>query len=88
MDFFNKLERNQIYNRQNTHLCKLLGIYENLGVIKKATLNLICGIKDMIHRKKAGAVQGLEREVQLHLKRFRELEADIAAYLLDTLEHS
>lgn len=45
-------------------------------------------ITSLIQGKKTGMVHGLELEVQLHLKRFRELEADIAAYLLETMEHS
>ncbi|MDC6386304.1 hypothetical protein D2V93_17805 [Flagellimonas taeanensis] len=93
-----RMERNhEVIQRLSKKLCsytcepkcpssfeKYNDLKRNFKLFEKYQKNIM----DLIHRKKAGAVQGLEREVQLHLKRFRELEADIASYLLDTLEHS
>lgn len=44
-------------------------------------------IMSMIQRKKGGTVYGLDRDIQLHLKRFKQMEGDIADYLLDMGDH-
>lgn len=40
-------------------------------------------LMELLQQKKNGLSDSLEKEIQQHLKRYRELESAIAAYLLD-----
>lgn len=93
-----RMERNhEVIQRLSKKLCsytyepkcpssfeKYNDLKRNFKLFEKYQKNIM----DLIHRKKIGAVQGLELEVQLHLKRFKQLETEIASYLLETMEHS
>ncbi|MER3373111.1 MAG: hypothetical protein RIM83_00580 [Allomuricauda sp.] len=43
-------------------------------------------IVELLKTKKDGAPE-LDRKIELHLERFKQLEKDIAGYLLDTQKH-
>lgn len=39
-------------------------------------------------KQKRGMAKNLQKDIQLHLERFKQLEQDMAAYILDTNQYS
>ncbi|MEP4947911.1 MAG: hypothetical protein ABJU26_10240, partial [Flavobacteriaceae bacterium] len=87
-----RMERNnsiiqQLFKKLNSYTCeptssscfeKLYELKNNFKVFSNQQTHI-----DQLLKQKQGMAGGLKKDIQLHLNRFKELEKDMASYLLE-----
>lgn len=91
-----RLERNnkviqRLSRKLNSYTCEPNNpsCFEKMYEIKNSFKNFAkhqAHIVELLKTKKDGAPE-LDRKIELHLERFKQLEKDIAGYLLETQQH-
>ena len=92
-----KIERNnniiqRLSKKLNSYTCEPhnSSCFEKMYDLKH-NIKVFSGQQNQIMRllnQKKGMAENLNKELQLHLERFKQLESDVAAYLLDMNQYS